>query len=106
MNANSGDPAAALTVNRFGNFTAYFRTLPPPVPTEYWATLFTVVVTALIGSLLIPAGVGWIKSRRQTSRLNLYYHDIIALGELDESDIKQITLMSDRDLLIRTPKAK
>lgn len=26
------DPAANFTVNRFGNFTAYFRALPPPVP--------------------------------------------------------------------------
>ena len=24
--------AATLTVNRFGNFTAYFKALPPPVP--------------------------------------------------------------------------
>lgn len=62
------DPAATLTVNRFGSFTAYFRALPPPFPPEYWTSLFTIVVTALftivvtalVGSLLIPAVVGWL----------------------------------------------
>ena len=33
-NAFSTDPAATLTINRFGNFTAYFKALPPPPPTD------------------------------------------------------------------------
>ena len=32
INVGSDDPAATLTVNRFGNFTAYFRALPSPLP--------------------------------------------------------------------------
>ena len=75
--AFSNDQAASLTVNRFGNFTAYFKSLPPPVPAAYWASLFTVVVTALVGSLLIPAVVGWIKSKKQTSRLNSFHQHCI-----------------------------
>lgn len=59
MNITLDDPSATMTINQFGNFTASFRKLPPPLPTEYWATLFTVVITALIGSLLIPAVIGW-----------------------------------------------
>ena len=67
------DPAANLTVNRFGNFTAYFRALPPPVPAEFTISLITVVITALVGSLLIPAAVGWARSKKQTSRLNSFH---------------------------------
>ncbi len=70
------DPTADLTVNRFGNFTAYLKALLPPVPAQYWASLFTVVVTALVGSLLIPAVVGWIKSKKQTSRLNSFHQQM------------------------------
>ena len=33
-----------------GSFTANFKALPPPIPPEYVATLFTVVATAFIGS--------------------------------------------------------
>ena len=50
------DPAANLTV-KTGNFTAYFRALPPPVPAEFTASLITVIIAALVGSLLIPAVV-------------------------------------------------
>jgi hypothetical protein len=42
------DPAANLTVNKFGNFTAYFRVLPSLVPAEFTISLFTIVVTALV----------------------------------------------------------
>ena len=55
--AFTDDPAATLTVNRFGNFTAYFRALPPPVSAEFTASLITVIVAAFVGSLLIPAVV-------------------------------------------------
>jgi hypothetical protein len=48
----SNDLAANLTINKFGNITAYLTILPPPVPKEYWTSLFTVVITALVGSLL------------------------------------------------------
>ena len=95
--AFSNDPAASLTVNRFGNFTAYFKALPPPVPAEYWASLFTVVVTALVGSLLIPAVVGWIKSKKQTSRLNSFHQQMALVygdGKLDENDTDQLNILN------------
>jgi hypothetical protein len=93
----SNDPAANLTVNKFGNFTAYFRALPPPVPTEYWASLFTVVITALVGSLLIPAAVGWIKLKKQTSRLNSFHKQMALIysdDKLDESDTNQLNTLN------------
>jgi hypothetical protein len=93
----SGDPEATLTVNRFGNFTAYFDKLPPAVPAAYAASLFTVVVTALVGSLFIPAFVGWFKSKMQTSRLNSLYQKmaiIYADGKLDENDTKRLNVLN------------
>ena len=91
------DPAANLTVNRFGNFTAYFKALPPPVPAEFTASLITVVIAALVGSLLIPAAVGWFKSKKQTSRLNSFHQQmalIYADGKLDENDIDQLNKLN------------
>ncbi|MGB7661752.1 MAG: YncE family protein [Nitrososphaeraceae archaeon] len=93
----SNDPAASLTVNRFGNFTAYFKALPPPVPAQYWASLFTVVITALVGSLLIPAVVGWIKTKRQTSRLNSFHKQMARVygdSKVDANDTNQLNILN------------
>jgi YVTN family beta-propeller protein len=95
--AFSYDPAATLTVNRFGNFTAYFKSLPPPVPAAYWASLFTVVVTALVGSLIIPAVVGWMKSKKQTSRLNSFHHQmppVYGNSKLNEKDTDKLNTLN------------
>ncbi|MGH9977464.1 MAG: hypothetical protein ACRD8Z_16775, partial [Nitrososphaeraceae archaeon] len=95
--AFTNDPAASLTVNRFGNFTAYFKALPPPVPAAYWASLFTVVVTALVGSLIIPAVMGWIKSKKQTSRLNSFHQQMpLVYGDrkLDEKNTNQLNILN------------
>ena len=94
----SDDPSATLYVNRFGNFTANFKSLPPPLPTAYWASLFTVVATALIGSLLIPAALGWFKSRRQTSRLKFYHQGMASLfedGKSDEKDTARLNTLNN-----------
>jgi YVTN family beta-propeller protein len=62
---NSDKPEATLSVTKFGNFTAYFRALPPPIPPEYVATLIGVVATAFVGTWLTPALIGWRKTRTQ-----------------------------------------
>jgi YVTN family beta-propeller protein len=69
----SGKPSpATLNVTKFGNFTANFETLPPAIPPEYLATLFTVVVTAFVGSWLTPSFIGWRKTAKQGKRLDDY----------------------------------
>jgi uncharacterized membrane protein (DUF106 family) len=93
FNLKPTDPAANLTVNRFGNFTAYFRALPAPLLAEYWASLFTVVATAIVGSLLIPAVIGWTKSKRQSSRLKSFHKQMALVYEdkkLDGNDIPRL----------------
>ena len=90
--AFTDDPAATFTVNRFGNFTAYFKALPPPVSTEFTASLITVIVAAFVGSLLIPALLSWFKSKKQTSRLNSFHQKMISINKdgLDETDFKNL----------------
>ena len=51
------DPTSKFQVTSFGNFTANFKELPPPIPVEYLATLFAVVVSAFIGSWLTPTAI-------------------------------------------------
>jgi YVTN family beta-propeller protein len=94
----SNDPAATLTVNQFGkNYTAYFRALPPAVPAEYIASLFTVVVTAIVGSLLIPSAISWFKSKKQISKLNSFHQQMAVVysdGKVDETDIDQLNTLN------------
>ena len=66
------DPAETLNVTQFGNFTANFETLPPPLPPEYWGTIFTVVATALVGTWLLPSAISWTKSKMQHRNLRQY----------------------------------
>ncbi len=97
INVGSDDPAATLTVNRFGNFTAYFRALPSPLPAEYWATLFSVSVTAVVGAWLIPTSIGWIRLRKQISVLHSYHRNVTSLyndHKLDERDLEELDSMN------------
>ena len=94
--AFTDDPAAALTVNRFGNFTAFFRALPAPVSPELTASLITTIVAALAGSLLIPVALSTYKSKKQTSRLNAFHLDMVSINKdgLDEKDISKLSIMN------------
>jgi hypothetical protein len=58
------DTPATLTITKFGSFTANFEKLPPAIPPEYLATLFTVVVTAFVGSWLTPSFIEWRKAKK------------------------------------------
>jgi hypothetical protein len=47
--------------------------------------------------MLVPAVVGWFKSKKQTSRLNSFHQQmavIYADGKLDENDIDQLNISS------------
>ncbi len=76
--------SATFDVNRFGTFTANFKALPPAIPPEYVATLFTVVATAFIGTWLTPALIGWRKTKMQRK----YFKECISqIGKLDKHTI-------------------
>jgi YVTN family beta-propeller protein len=72
FNTNENSPAH-LDLTRFGNFTANFSEIPPPIPAEYLATLFTIVISAFVGSWLTPAVIEWRKNKNQGKKLK-YYH--------------------------------
>ena len=79
-------------------FTANFKALPPPIPPEYVATLFTVVVTALVGSWLTPTIIGWRKARKEGSKLDHYHNEVKKLyneGKLDMNDIQGLNNLRD-----------
>jgi YVTN family beta-propeller protein len=86
-------PEATLDITKFGSFTANIKALPPPIPTEYLATLFTIVATAFIGSWLTPTVIGWRKAKKQGSKLDHYHNEVKNLyndGRLDTNDIKEL----------------
>jgi YVTN family beta-propeller protein len=91
-------PEATLGITKFGNFTANFKALPPPIPPEYVATLFTVVATALVGSWLTPTIIGWRKAKKQGSKLDHYHNEVKNLYNdvrLSRKDINEIDILRD-----------
>jgi len=76
LHMNADKPESKLNITKFGSFTANFRALPPPIPQEYVATLFTVVATAFVGSWLTPTIIGWRNARKQGSKLDYYHNEI------------------------------
>ena len=91
---------ATINITKFGSsFTANFKGLPPPIPTEYVATLFTVVVTAFVGSWLIPTVIGWRKTRKQGSKIDHYHRELKNLyndSRLDRTDISKLDILRER----------
>ena len=80
LSAFSGKPSpATLSVTKFGNFIANFEKLPPAIPPEYLATLFTVVITAFVGSWLTPSFIEWRKAKKQGNRLDSYHEQVEGL---------------------------
>ena len=98
-------PESKLDITKFGNFTANFRALPPPIPKEYVATLITVVATAFIGTWLTPTIIARRKTKKQGSRLDWYHNEVIKLysndynddndDELYRKDIKKLNELRD-----------
>jgi hypothetical protein len=86
------DTSNILTITHYGNFTANYERIPPPIPPEYWIPLYGVIVSSIVG-WSIPNIIGWIKSRRQGRKANQYYKRINSLyndDKLDENDITRL----------------
>ena len=84
---------ANLSITQFGNFTANFEKVPPPIPLEYWIPLYGVIVSSIVG-WSIPSILGWVKTKRQIRIVNQYHRKINSLyaddNKLDENDIKKL----------------
>ena len=95
------EPQSILNVNKFGTFTATFNKLPPPLPPEYVATLFGVVVTTLIGSWLTPTIIGWRKAKKHQNNLSDYEKELRELykdNKLDKKDISKLDRLRENIL--------
>jgi YVTN family beta-propeller protein len=98
LHMNPDKPESKLNIGKFGSLTASFKPLPPPIPPEYIATLFTVVATAFIGSWLTPTVIGWRNARRQASKLDFYHNEIKRVyddAKIDRNDIMELDSLSD-----------
>jgi len=69
-------PESIIRITKFGNFTATYKELPPPLPAEYWTTLFGFVLTTGLGAWLIPSLVRWTHTKADIRKSN-YYHQRI-----------------------------
>ena len=101
FNIQTDEPVRILKITKYGSFTANFRELPPPLPPEYWATLFGVVVTAIIGSWLTPTIVGWRTSKKHQVRLNDYQNKLKELykdNKLDKNDLSKLDRLRENIL--------
>jgi uncharacterized membrane protein (DUF106 family) len=97
--SNSVKTETKLPITKFGTFTANFKELPAPLPPEYWATLFGVVVTAFIISWLTPTIIGWKKTKKHQDKLNNYQNEIKHLykdNKLDKKDIGNLDVLRDK----------
>jgi hypothetical protein len=98
LHMNPDKPEATLNITKFGSFTANFRALPAPLPPEYVATLFTVVVTAFIGSWLTPTVIGWRNAKKQGSKLDHYHNEVKKIynyAKIDRNDIQELDNLRD-----------
>lgn len=89
---NPKDNASIWNVDHYGNFTAYFKEIAPPIPPEFWIPLYGIIVSTIIG-WSIPSIIGWVKAKREIRRLYDYHKEINSLyddGKLDDNDIQSL----------------
>ena len=82
-------PEATLNITKFGSFTANFKELPPPIPSEFLLGLFSIVASTIVG-WSIPSIISWAKSKRQAGVVYEYHQRISRLGTIDEGDVRSL----------------
>lgn len=82
-------PEATLNITKFGSFTANFKELPPPIPSEFLLGLFSIVASTIVG-WSIPSIISWAKAKRQARVVYEYHQRISRLGTIDEGDVRSL----------------
>ncbi len=85
INDPSGKALTYLTVDRYGNFTAYFKPHPPTIPPEYLYLIVSVIISSLIG-WSIPSIIDRVEARTQRKHLK---ESINQIGKLDKNAIEE-----------------
>ena len=89
------DPAASLF--QFGDYTANFKALPPPIPSEYLIPLYGIIITTIVG-WSIPSIINWIRTKSNIKTLSYYHKEIISIyndGKLDEKDFEHLNVIKN-----------
>ncbi|MDQ3084338.1 MAG: YncE family protein [Thermoproteota archaeon] len=87
----------SFCITQYGKFTASFRELPAPLPTEYWIPLYGLIVSTIIGAS-IPSIIGWAKIRGDIKKSNLHHNKIKSLydeGRRDENDFEALNKLKN-----------
>jgi hypothetical protein len=84
-------------VDHYGNFTANFKELPPPLPKELWATLFGFILTTVLGAWIIPTFIRGSKSNTYLKKFNYFYKKITSYKDkkLLEKDIESLDILKN-----------
>jgi YVTN family beta-propeller protein len=80
INDPSGKALTYLTVDLYGNFTAYFKPHPPTISPEYLYLIISVIISSLIG-WSIPTIYGWAHARTQRKHLKECIKQIGKIGK-------------------------
>jgi DNA-binding beta-propeller fold protein YncE len=87
----------SFCINQYGKFTASFRELPAPLPTEYWIPLYGLIVSTILGAS-IPSIIGWAKIKGDIKKSNLHHNKIKSLydeGRRDENDFESLNKLKN-----------
>jgi YVTN family beta-propeller protein len=79
---------ATLQVTKAGTYTATFKEVSSPLPPGYWETIFSIIITALIGSWLTPSILDWLKMRRQWKKLKSLEKKMEKIKKISKADRK------------------
>jgi len=72
----SNDTSATFDVNRFGIFAANFKSVPPPIPLQYWIPLYGLIGSTIIGWSL-PTIIGSIRARTKRKESVKLFDDLV-----------------------------
>lgn len=92
LGIGTNDTSTILNITRFGNFTANFEKLPPPLPDEYLIPLYGIIVSSIVG-WSIPSIIGGIKTKRQERKLFSIHKKINHVWDdkiLDLNDVNKL----------------
>jgi YVTN family beta-propeller protein len=82
-----------LNINQFGTYVASFRESAPPLPPEFWGTIFSFVLSTILAVWLIPPLTRRFKSRKEAKKYNQHCERIISFNESGALDLKEIVYL-------------
>jgi DNA-binding beta-propeller fold protein YncE len=92
LNIYNDTDETSFCITQYGTYTASFRALPAPLPTEYWIPLYGLIISTIIGAS-IPSIIGWAKTKGDVKKSNIHHNQIKSIhdvGKQNENDIESL----------------